>query len=82
MPDEVTEIAVWDTPVRRKCGAGQRNLEFGMPQRVESAEQVIGQTISAIDVLLTIKYRSYKIYKETKKSKKLKLFRKKPVYIL
>ena len=39
-PDEVTEIAVWDTLEEGKHWAGQRNLEFGMSQRVESAEQV------------------------------------------
>ena len=39
-PDEVTEIEIWDTPEEGKHWAGQRNLEFGMPQREESVEQV------------------------------------------
>ena len=40
VPDEVTEIEIWDALEEGKHWAGQRNLEFGMSQRIESAERV------------------------------------------
>ena len=40
MLSESTKFRIWDASESRKCRASQQNLEFGMSQRVESAERV------------------------------------------